>query len=402
LRETGFWGEIPLEDAFALAQSNIDRALTIDPQSAEAHAVQARMYYEKYRFEEALESLNLALTFNPNLADAYKVKSNILSSLGQIKAAWESTIQALERDPFDRGSRFAAVSIVGSYRVPDHIRQLKSILAGQAEALLALDVIQAINSEASAADIYTRFGNDAGIYFLANNLKEVQGGVDQALRPIEVRLDLHFISDQLDAALRAFHSLSEERQLATINLERLSLIQMAMGQCEDGLESLNRAHGGQIRIHGQIPPNQTRSNPNLALNWIFCMRKVGRGQEAEPLLSEMRDYVATLRRNVNSGFSALEVKLHVIDGEYNEAIDTYARALDRREMSWNDRYDPVIRTLADQPQMVELNARIDEQINADRARLGWPPTQVIALDSEPGQQVANQVSARDELNVIPE
>jgi len=393
LRETGFVGEIPEQEAYVLAQTNIDRALAIDPQSAEAHSVQARMHYEQYRFREALDSLNRALSYNPNLAYAYQEKAQVLSSMGEIQGAWEAILMSLDRDPFDRTGKMIAVELAGSYLGPDQAAQLQSRLADEPVALGLLQVKRRINTETGMADTYRDFPRQAYgrlIIFKLSYFKEVSLAIiEKALHPLEIQMDIHTASDRLDEALAAYYELSDERKMVTINLERLSIVQMAKGWCDKGVESLEQAHDGELRVYGQITPNDTRSNPNLALNWVYCMRQIGRAEEAANLMKTLRAYIETLQREATYGYNKLVVKLHIIDGEIGQALDVYAQALDRRDIIWSDRFDPVIRTLAGNPEFEELNIRVDAEINAERAKLGWPPTEVVAFDSYEGQEEAN-------------
>jgi TolB-like protein len=390
LRETGFWGEIPREEAFLLAKNNIDRALAIDSQSAEAHTVQARMHYEQYRFDEALESLDLALSINPNLSHAYLEKAQLLGSIGEIKAAWDAVLEAMDRDPFDRNGKFQAGYLVNSYLGPAYTSELRPHVEEDPFLLQMLNLVELLYSGVGAAEIYGDVPREVLMFaravpFLIDQLKEAHtAGVEGALRPDEIRLDAQIYNDWLEEALATYEGLSDERREAAINLERLSIVRMALGQCGVGLEALDRAHGGEVRIFGQIPPNQNRSNPNLALNRVHCLRQVGRQREAEASLAKVRDYVARLQRNAEYGYSMLEVKLHIFDGQVAEAIDRYEKALEARDMAWYHRYDPVIRTLAGNPAFDALNARVDAGINAERAALGWPPTELIAWDSDQG------------------
>jgi len=393
LRETSFTGEIPAQEAYVLAQTNIDRALAIDPQSAEAHSVKALMYYEEYRYPEALESLDRALLFNPNLAYAYRQKAQILNSMGQIKAALEATLMALDRDPHDRRANFGAVYLATVYLGSDLLPQLESRLAGSPEMLRLIRMSQRLRKESSVAEIFQGMPPEliAGqVYPKMYYLKEVSRTlIDDALHPIEVKMDLHTMSDRLDEALAAYYQLSDERQLAGINLERLSIVQMRRGLCEEGLEPLERAHGDGIRIYGQVPPGSDRSNPNLAMNWVWCMMKLGRVAEAADLLDSLREYIGALQREAEYGYGRLAVKLHLIDGEVEQALDVYEDGLAKRDIVWSDRYDLIIRTLVGNPVFEEINARIDARINADRARLGLPPTESVAVGSYEGQATAD-------------
>lgn len=348
------------------------------------------MHYERYRFDEALESLDLALSINPNLSHAYLEKAQLLSSIGEIKAAWEAILEAMDRDPFDRSGKFQAVYLATSYLGPAYTSMLTSYVEEDPFLLQLLDFVERVYSGARAAEIYGAVPREVlmsgrAVPFLIDQLKEARtASVERTLRPDEIRLDTQIYNDRLEDALATYEGLSDERREAAINLERLSIVRMALGQCGEGLEALDRAHGGEVRIFGQIPPNQNRSNPNLALNRVHCLRQVGRQREAEAALAEVRAYVERLQRNAAYGYSMLEVKLHILHGQAAEAIDRYEKALEAPDMAWYHRYDPVIRTLAGDPAFDALNARIDAAINVERAALGWPPTESIAWDSDQG------------------
>ena len=44
-------------------------------------------------------------------------------------------------------------------------------------------------------------------------------------------------------------------------------------------------------------------------------------------------------------------------------------------LDWYWFNDPVIRRLAEEPELMALKASVDEHINAERAKLGWPPAE---------------------------
>ena len=182
--------------------------------------------------------------------------------------------------------------------------------------------------------------------------------------------------DQWDKALEMYEGLPAERQQADINLEELSEMQIKMGQCEEALESLRTAHDGEIRIYGMVEPNLGRSNVNLALNRVHCLQQLGRAEEADEILSQVRRYINTLRDNADFGYALPEAKLLVLQGDIEAALDVLERALQRGELGWTSRYDAVIRTLGDEPRFVALYQEVDRKIDALRAELGMPPAEI--------------------------
>ena len=90
-------------------------------------------------------------------------------------------------------------------------------------------------------------------------------------------------------------------------------------------------------------------------------------------LSRVRTYVETLRQNTVYGFFVIDAKLHILDGDTEGALDVLEAAHERREVDWALRYDPVLRTLADEARFKAMFKSIDDEIDAARAEFGMPP-----------------------------
>ena len=93
------YGDTSHRDAIIGAQALIDRALVLDPELAEAHAVQALIYVDDGRYTKALASIARAIEINPGVGEFYLWRSDILRLLGQHGASQASLKQALILDP---------------------------------------------------------------------------------------------------------------------------------------------------------------------------------------------------------------------------------------------------------------------------------------------------------------
>jgi hypothetical protein len=63
-----------------------------------------------------------------------------------------------------------------------------------------------------------------------------------------------------------------------------------------------------------------------------------------------------------------------LEGNYPEALVSLGKAFEAGQFFlpyWFD--DPIIRRLNDEPDFIALKNELDEHINAERAKLGWPP-----------------------------
>ncbi len=81
-------------------QSQIDRALSLEPNLAEAHTVQGSLDWQRWKFDEAARELRLAIALNPNDATAHQMLGRVLLSVGRMEEADTAMQRAAELDPF--------------------------------------------------------------------------------------------------------------------------------------------------------------------------------------------------------------------------------------------------------------------------------------------------------------
>jgi len=388
LRETDFWGDIPREEARLLARNNIDRALALDGDLAEAYVAEGMLFADDYQYDEALQSFEKAVAINPSLAEGWTWRARLLSRFGRIREARDDMLKALRLDPLDAGTAFFGANLAIDYFDPEFFEKVKQATAQFQDVRLMLEGSRLTLVEPLTAESYAQ-----GVA-----LAESFGPMGDALR---ARIDLWALKiineeqlgqwsrntgelvmwtymgiDHWDRAQEMYDALTPERQQADINLEELSEMQASMGQCEESLQSLRKAHGGEVRVYGMVSPNMGRSNVNLALNRAYCLRQLGRSEEADDILLQVRRYINTLRDNADYGYAMPEVKLLILQGDTAGALDVLEAAVRRGELDWRSRYDAVIRALSDEPRFVALYKQVDERIDALRAELGMPPADI--------------------------
>jgi TolB-like protein len=384
LRETAFWGEIPLEEAHLLARNNIDKALALDPQQPEAYVARGMLYADEYRYDEALASLEQAIAINPSLAEAWTWRGRLLYRFGRIKEAKLSLLKALELDPLHQRTGFFAAGIATEFYDPEYFEEvLENIrdFPGVADQLELWKMTLAAPLSAEAYREVIAFLEDSPseqARFDLFALKEF----DESRLPGATRYPQDFLmwmsisTNQLEKAEEIYKSLSAERQQADINLEELSIMFTMQGACQEAIDTLNRAHQGQLRIYGMVDPNMNRSNSQLALNRAFCLKQLGRDDEAVGILTKVREYVDTLRENADWGYSQLEAKLLILEGDSEKAIEVLEQGVERFELPWSVQNDPIISTLSDHPGFVTLFESIDRRIESLRKELGMPPASI--------------------------
>jgi eukaryotic-like serine/threonine-protein kinase len=96
----GVAGSLPAEEAFAKAKAALSRALELDPELAEAHALLGQLRYVcDYDWQGAERELIRAIELNPNSGAAYDLYGLMLASLERYDEAIEVQRRAHELDP---------------------------------------------------------------------------------------------------------------------------------------------------------------------------------------------------------------------------------------------------------------------------------------------------------------
>jgi len=381
LRESAFVEGIPREEAVLLASNAIERALAIDPDLAEAHVAQGMLYADSYEFESALQSLNKALEINPSLVEALRLSARILSRFGRVKEAQQDILKALRLDPHNQVTAILAANLADEYYEAEFFATVEQSTVQFERARQILEAQRFYQDPDAALDEYRNYAADADAadLFLARFqfyfLKEInEEAFSKAGRVEDMLLMWMFIgSNQWDKAQAIYDGWPAPIQQMTLNLEEMSIMQAQQGNCALALDMLQQAHGDEVKIYGEVSPNFSRSNSNLALNRVQCLRQLGMSDEANEILARARTYVETLRQNTVYGFFKIDAKLHVLDGDIDGALDVMESALDRREVGWTFRYDPILRTLAEEARFQALFKSIDDEIDAMRAELDMPP-----------------------------
>jgi Flp pilus assembly protein TadD len=91
---------LPPAETYTRAKWAVERALTLDDKSADAHATYGISLHWQHNWPGAERAFRRALQLNPNHASAHTWYSLTLSGLGRPKEALEASRRAFELDPF--------------------------------------------------------------------------------------------------------------------------------------------------------------------------------------------------------------------------------------------------------------------------------------------------------------
>jgi TolB-like protein/DNA-binding winged helix-turn-helix (wHTH) protein/thioredoxin-like negative regulator of GroEL len=143
------WAESP-EDYWSRVESHANLALDRDPANVRARTLLGRMHMAFNRYAEAEQQIDRAIDVNPNDADALAGRGNVLLWLGRTDEAIETLQHALRIDPelnaFDRFALCLAYYLKGRYE--DAIEQGEINLRKTPDASFNLVVLAAAYAQA--------------------------------------------------------------------------------------------------------------------------------------------------------------------------------------------------------------------------------------------------------------
>lgn len=176
-----------------------------------------------------------------------------------------------------------------------------------------------------------------------------------------------------DNAMMLYDNLPQERQMAAVNLEELSVLQAASGQYQASIDTLKQAHNDEIRIHGILPPISPRANCNLAANTVHCLKQLDRNADASEILASLQQYMEELKLCSTRAYSFLELKLAILTCDRDLALTLMEGLAEQERLAWYSRFDPILQTMKDEPRFQAVYRVIDEKINARRVQFSLPP-----------------------------
>jgi tetratricopeptide (TPR) repeat protein len=95
-----FYGLTPPRNSYEKSRAAVERALEFDSSLADAHAMYASIeFYYEWEWEKAEKEFQRAISLNPNYADANQFYAWYLIAMGRTEEAQNSIDRALELDP---------------------------------------------------------------------------------------------------------------------------------------------------------------------------------------------------------------------------------------------------------------------------------------------------------------
>jgi TolB-like protein len=129
------------EEAAPIAKSNVAKAFKLDSTSSEVYtALASNQFTFDLNFKSAEKFIEKAISLNPNSADVLSMSANLLSVLGHPKEALEQNEMALKLDPMNDGLKSGyGLILLCAGRYNDAIKVFQEVLKSDPGNVAALD-----------------------------------------------------------------------------------------------------------------------------------------------------------------------------------------------------------------------------------------------------------------------
>jgi TolB-like protein/Tfp pilus assembly protein PilF len=380
----GAYGDIPLELALNMSRPLLDRAIELDPELAEAHAVLGLLLSNNSAVssDEAIASLRKALAISPNMPNANNWLANELGgadSYTEIRRLYESVV---EHDPLYRPAfnnlTFHYVQTRSTDRADALIRRVERISGGSPNVLFARGTLNIANAElAAGAELLARayeFNRSASVtqlwygFALAalgeyDTASEVYRDTDKLL-PLE-------LGGRSDAAQEVFDSL----QLLFFdegNLRGIGDWMLMQGRPGDLITLLeDQAGDDDDWIAAQPRPAELWGAGHLT-NLAYALQATDRGKEAQRVLTEIQELLDAQLRNGadNLFFHSNAAEYAALIGDVDLMLANLRKAMDSGMIDVGGFYTAPFNRYRGHPRFIELEEESIRLANAERRKLG--------------------------------
>jgi TolB-like protein/tetratricopeptide (TPR) repeat protein len=382
------YGDIPVQEAYEMAEADVNKALTLDPQLADAHAVRGLLNNDRGNPDFALASLRKALKLSPNMLDARNWLAFTLTDSGRIREALDELAILRDIDPLFSPAVNNAVVYAEELNDRDRAVAIARDFIG-----LTPDPVAGLDYKARIATLQGRTADAIGLW---NQIPEVD-----RTRPILTRMEfsylrlgeppwLHGIQDMglsqrafarawLGDRARALELADEALAEAPdqVSTQRNFLFVLSrLGEHRRLLDYFESKFAGDLNIYA----TRLRSSAFTLTPPFEAIARAARATgEDELFASAMRRWRESIDSFRAGGSAASnrdeeDARYWALMGDAEQSLDFLESAVEKRIVPFADVYsDPAFEFMALNPRFVALRNESARRINDQRLALGWEP-----------------------------
>ena len=390
---------ISTDEAFAVAQASLDKALSLNPNMAQAHAslgLLKTLVWQETRsgrgLEEAEACFVTALNLNPNNASAYMWFASVRGTQQRFEEAIDLYHESLRVDPLgkipyanlpglyaQRGQNQQALDLyVKAVEIhpewPTAYRNLAQHLQGLGrmdEAIAWGMKGQALSTDplggAPMAAPYIEFGDYAKVLEVFSNVT-----ADHPMYDYGLGMERAMQGDFAGATEVVERAISGVENPRPFQLSLVATFAMFAGDF-DKARKYSELQDPDFAVDAD--PEVDSSNVAELIRYAFILQNQDEKKRANALLEIALDVVRTLPRVGLTGHGIRDVQILALQGKRREALDALRDAIDEGfrgtvvSNGWPLALDPYLGSLRGQPGFEAMVSELDDAVAQMRQRV---------------------------------
>ena len=387
------------DEAFDVAESSLDKALSLNPDMAQAHAAQGLLKHQIWQevrsgpgLEEAEACFVSALNLNPNNASAYMWFASVRGTQQRIEEAIDLYHDSLRVDPLgkipyanlpglyaQRGQNEQALDLylkaveihpewpTAYQNLAQHLQGLGRMDEAVAWGMKALELSADPLAGASVVGAYLEFGEYDKVIEMFSGLTSGHPMYDYGAG-MELALQGDF-AGAAETVERVIDGVENPRQF------QLSLIAAFYVLAGD----FDKAHRYAVlhapEFAADADPEVDMFNVADLVRYAFILQNLGETQRADNLLKIALDVVRPLPRVGLYGHGIRDVQILALQGKTLEALAAFRDSIDEgfrgtvASNGWPLALDPYLGSLRGQPGFEAMISELEEYVAAMQKRL---------------------------------
>ncbi len=387
--EFNSYGNLDAAAVSEMAKPLLERAIELDPNLSDAYAVRGLLADHEDRDDESEADLLRAVELNPSSSKAWVWLSNLEGKRLQSDARRRYLMEAVAIDPLWLVPNINLVYIdLELGRIDEMWAIIERLRPFHQDSAQFHDLDgRASKSGGQLADAHRAFlkayemspdtPQIASQYaFNLIALQDLKQGLE--VLPPQIKLASNYLTGEWDEVLPEVREILDEDQSAPFMLFGYVGGASYIGDYE-GLVDFYDTH---------IKTPQwfiARQDPGLMPNFVIALRELGRGADAEAVLSAYHEDLLegdALGLN-NPGHDHNWSIFYALNGDDDAAIAKLRAAIDAGMLRTFWQYSPEHYALQKNPEFLEIRAINLLAVNAQRAELGWAPVAEVGVFLEP-------------------
>ncbi len=377
------YGETPPLEADRQAQQMVDMALRLEPDNAQALTTQALLDLNAEDPNIALASLEKAIAANPSEGILRSWQADALDRLGDFGTAMEALEEAYRLDPLHPAIRRNLgmwYAFTGRSRLAREIMVPGEQDYYEVEGFIALTEGRNADRERQLNDGAARVSDSERslLIMMRNFNRYFQLGNEQAAYeeagPMQSLL-LDAFTDP-ERALATIASLSaDEYGRAAFQAHMNALLNLERHR--ELIATYESRHGRPTRVAGSL------TSPLSEFSWLIsyaeALKATGEPEAARALATDLKDY---LERSIAGGLPKIymmrQARIALILDDTEGAIAALKAGMQYNALNITAFSGIWFEELHNHAEYVAIREAWSQQVDAERARLDWPPLEIAA------------------------